>query len=337
MLNILKHTHSSFDYHATDGTSYEKFDDMIQRGLISAPKTPHDGEVNKDILLTCHLQPDFSGRRILHQLLTSIATRSWYHSFGRVRMLIWCDEADRQVFIPRSIRRRKRAAVYTELLVDCQELAGGFEAGVNQANLLEMIKVQRRLMEAEGTSISVPKGCSIAKDGNRRRARGPAAVSDNSPLKHRPLPEDILTYHKMSTDPKTIFVSRKDFVGIHDDVSTVPTLISFTPRVPPHFLANSENFIGTWELFDVVVRRLFMKAVTQISESIQLLGPGAGILFEIDEELAKTNIKEKRCCDLTLDEFVLIVQAYDRWPYKDVSLLYDDWQDRSGKYDKIIS
>ena len=127
VMDILRETHPSFVHHNLDGHAFSTFDHLVNTGILSAKKTPADGEVNQDLLITCHIPSNFSGQRLIYQMITSVASRTWFQSFGRVRMLLWCDEGERQRFIPRTLTRRGTSAFTTEVLVDCQELVGGPE------------------------------------------------------------------------------------------------------------------------------------------------------------------------------------------------------------------
>jgi transcription factor 1 len=57
---------------------------------------------------------------IQHQLMSSITHRSLYHKYGLVRMLVWMDDLDRFLALPRHIHTKKKSSV--ETAVSCSHI-----------------------------------------------------------------------------------------------------------------------------------------------------------------------------------------------------------------------
>lgn len=83
---------------------------------------PEEG-INTDIIFTANLSmagPE--GERLLAQFLTCCALGQWVQKFGRVRFLIWAQDALRDRYLPRGIGGRNRAAVMAETVAEIQEV-----------------------------------------------------------------------------------------------------------------------------------------------------------------------------------------------------------------------
>ncbi|KAF4635245.1 hypothetical protein G7Y89_g2847 [Cudoniella acicularis] len=52
---------------------------------------------------------------VLHQLMTAVRAKSLFHKYGLVRMLIWVEDEERHLPLPRHISLRKKAAVEAEV------------------------------------------------------------------------------------------------------------------------------------------------------------------------------------------------------------------------------
>lgn len=86
---------------------------------------PEDG-INTDIIFTGNLSmSDSGGDRLLAQFLTCCALGQWVQKFGRVRFLVWTQDALRDRYLPRGIGGRNRAAVTAETVADVQVVVSG--------------------------------------------------------------------------------------------------------------------------------------------------------------------------------------------------------------------
>lgn len=83
---------------------------------------PEEG-MNTDIIFTANLSmAGVEGERLLAQFLTCCALGQWVQKFGRVRFLVWVQDAVRDRYLPRGIGGRNRAAVMAETVADVQEV-----------------------------------------------------------------------------------------------------------------------------------------------------------------------------------------------------------------------
>lgn len=83
---------------------------------------PEDG-INTDIIFTANLSMAGSdGDRLLAQFLACCALGQWVQKFGRVRFLVWVQDALRDRYLPRGVGGRNRAAVMAETVADVQEV-----------------------------------------------------------------------------------------------------------------------------------------------------------------------------------------------------------------------
>lgn len=79
--------------------------------------------MNTDIIFTANLSmAGVEGERLLAQFLTCCALGQWVQKFGRVRFLVWVQDAVRDRYLPRGIGGRNRAAVMAETVADIQEV-----------------------------------------------------------------------------------------------------------------------------------------------------------------------------------------------------------------------
>lgn len=111
---------------------------------------PEDG-INTDIIFTGNLSMAGSdGERLLAQFLTCCALGQWVQKFGRVRFLVWVQDALRDRYLPRGIGGRNRAAVVAETVAEVHEV-------VSSATLRSGKGYPRPIdLDAEG-KLTVPK------------------------------------------------------------------------------------------------------------------------------------------------------------------------------------
>lgn len=87
---------------------------------LSVP--PEDG-INTDIIFTANLSMAGSdGDRLLAQFLSCCALGQWVQQFGRVRFLIWAQDALRDRYLPRGVGGRNRTAVIAETVAEVHEV-----------------------------------------------------------------------------------------------------------------------------------------------------------------------------------------------------------------------
>lgn len=83
---------------------------------------PSDG-INTDIIFTANLSMNGSeGERLLAQFLTCCPLGQWVQKYGRVRFLVWVQDALRDRYLPRGIGGRNRAAVVAETVAEVHEV-----------------------------------------------------------------------------------------------------------------------------------------------------------------------------------------------------------------------
>ncbi|POS71289.1 hypothetical protein DHEL01_v210316 [Diaporthe helianthi] len=61
---------------------------------------------------------DSMSRMVLFQLLTSIRTSTQFQKYGRVRMLVWIPDEEKESALPRFIQKRRKAAIEAELTTE---------------------------------------------------------------------------------------------------------------------------------------------------------------------------------------------------------------------------
>lgn len=87
---------------------------------LSVP--PEDG-INTDIIFTANLSMAGSdGDRLLAQFLSCCALGQWVQQFGRVRFLIWAQDALRDRYLPRGVGGRNRTTVVAETVAEVHEV-----------------------------------------------------------------------------------------------------------------------------------------------------------------------------------------------------------------------
>lgn len=135
--------------------------------------------MNTDIIFTANLSmagPE--GERLLAQFLTCCALGQWVQKFGRVRFLVWVQDALRDRYLPRGIGGRNRAAVMAETVADIQEVVS--------AKVLRTGKGHPRSfkVDAEGKLVvRVPQrfkkdGIITANPRKPRVNRGPKTIAE---------------------------------------------------------------------------------------------------------------------------------------------------------------
>ncbi|KAL2885081.1 mitochondrial transcription factor 1 [Ceratocystis lukuohia] len=77
---------------------------------------------------------------ILHQIMTSVRTRSMFQKYGLVRMLVWTNDEEKRAYIPKNIFSRRRAAIDTEAALEyIHEVVGSDDmSSETRANLIQL-------------------------------------------------------------------------------------------------------------------------------------------------------------------------------------------------------
>ncbi|EAU91159.1 hypothetical protein CC1G_03327 [Coprinopsis cinerea okayama7 len=94
------------------------------------------------------------------------------------------------------------------------------------------------------------------------------------------------------------------------------------PHLALRIMALDEPLIKpkTLETWDYVTRKLFISKATPVSKSIQTLAPGANAILKYltDPDLPAEQQLDvsKRPQELTVHEWALIVNAFDKWPFR---------------------
>lgn len=111
---------------------------------LSVP--PEDG-INTDIIFTANLSMAGSdGDRLLSQFLTCCALGQWVQQFGRVRFLVWAQDALRDRYLPRGVGGRNRTTVVAETVAEVHEVVSSL---------------------APRTGKGHPRACRLDAEGNR--------------------------------------------------------------------------------------------------------------------------------------------------------------------------
>ncbi|KAL5627789.1 hypothetical protein BROUX41_002537 [Berkeleyomyces rouxiae] len=84
---------------------------------------------------------------IMHQIITSVRTRTMFQKYGLVRMLLWTNDDEKRAYIPKNIYSRRRAAVDTEAAVDyIHEVVGSDDMSAEaRANLIKLRQPTRQM------------------------------------------------------------------------------------------------------------------------------------------------------------------------------------------------
>lgn len=144
---------------------------------------------------------------MIHQLLSAVRTRSIFQQYGLVRMLVWMQDKEKRVILPRVIPWRKKFAVEAEILCEkISEIAGSDELatiGRRERSLdLDGARIVRSKMQEAG--VKTPK----SRMGQLEREAAGNGDEDTRSGVVRPFLKDL--------EEMEAKYARKEFCSYHD-------------------------------------------------------------------------------------------------------------------------
>jgi transcription factor 1 len=172
---LLNSADSTFALHRASGLVWTQLEKVLNKEQLphqtEFPKEdPRAFEPNETLLVLVNLsfypRRTFKGfnslsHMVLHQLISAIVHRSLFHKYGLVRMLIWMDDQDRFLPLPRHVHTRKKSSVETAM--SCSHITEVASSTLSSSHFvrhfeteLESARKIKAKMEASG--IKIPPG-----------------------------------------------------------------------------------------------------------------------------------------------------------------------------------
>jgi mitochondrial transcription factor 1 len=143
LLPLLNQPESTYRHVQLSGMEWSSYEKIIHDGLLPDQKIlkegdPGYGSINTTLLFIANLGQyperkwgDFKSisHLMIHQLITAIRTRSLFHQYGFVRMLIWTMDAAKTALLPRTVANRRRFTIQAEVACERIHEVAGAEGG----------------------------------------------------------------------------------------------------------------------------------------------------------------------------------------------------------------
>ncbi|KAI9771430.1 MAG: hypothetical protein M1840_002050 [Geoglossum simile] len=174
LLPLLNQPESTYRHVQLSGMEWSSYEKIIDDGLLPNQKIlkegdPGYGSTNSTLLFLANLGQypekrwgDFKSisHLMIHQLITAIRTRSLFHQYGFVRMLIWTMDTAKTALLPRTVANRRRFTIQAEVACEKIHEVAGAEGGPgkNRRDIdIDIVSSKRVAMLLEQNGLGTPE------------------------------------------------------------------------------------------------------------------------------------------------------------------------------------